>query len=249
MTQQHRKKVLIVEDDQDIHMGLSIQLGQEFETLQAGDALTAMRLIRLERPDAILLDLGLPGGGGLKVLEWLRRIPELAFTPTLVLTGHDGPGVEQQALEAGASGFFRKPASTMELLDQIRRLTAELPTKSRHRVLVVEDDEDVLEGLGVRLHAHGFEVLFAQDGVTAVAEARKNSPDVVVLDLGLPAGNGFTVLQRLKANESLASIPVIVLSGRDRRANYQRALDAGATTYLEKPAQEHELLAAIGAAL
>jgi DNA-binding response OmpR family regulator len=67
----------------------------------------------------------------------------------------------------------------------------------------------------------------------------------MILDLGLPAGDGFSVLERLKANESLSSIPVIVLSGRDRVGNWDRALKAGAKTFLQKPVANDKLLAVI----
>jgi DNA-binding response OmpR family regulator len=70
-------------------------------------------------------------------------------------------------------------------------------------------------------------------------------PDLVILDLGLPAGDGFSVLERLKANEQLSSIPVIVLSGRDRVGNKDRALKAGAKTFLQKPMANDKLLAVI----
>jgi DNA-binding response OmpR family regulator len=69
------------------------------------------------------------------------------------------------------------------------------------------------------------------------------------LDLGLPAGDGFSVLARLKANDSLSLIPVIVVSARDRNANMDRALKAGANTFLQKPVDNAELLAVIRQAL
>ena len=70
-------------------------------------------------------------------------------------------------------------------------------------------------------------------------------PDLMILDLGLPAGDGFSVLERLKVNESLSAIPVIVLSGRDRVGNWDRALKAGAKTFLQKPVANDKLLAVI----
>jgi DNA-binding response OmpR family regulator len=85
----------------------------------------------------------------------------------------------------------------------------------------------------------------AADGVASIAEARKHMPDLIILDLGLPAGDGFSVLERLQANEKLSSIPVIVLSGRDRVGNKDRALKAGAKTFLQKPMTNEKLLAVI----
>jgi DNA-binding response OmpR family regulator len=113
------------------------------------------------------------------------------------------------------------------------------------KILVVDDDPDVRLGLQVRLRANQYDVICAADGVASIAEARKHVPDLVILDLGLPAGDGFSVLERLKANEKLSSIPVIVLSGRDRIGNRDRALKAGAKTFLQKPMANEKLLAVI----
>jgi DNA-binding response OmpR family regulator len=112
-------------------------------------------------------------------------------------------------------------------------------------ILVVDDDPDVRLGLQLRLNANHYDVICAADGVASIAEARKHIPDLVILDLGLPAGDGFSVLERLKANEKLSSIPVIVLSGRDRVGNRERALKAGAKTFLQKPIANEKLLAVI----
>lgn len=112
-------------------------------------------------------------------------------------------------------------------------------------ILIVDDDPDMLHALEVRLKASGYGVHCAEDGIGAISEARKHTPDLIVLDLGIPAGDGFIVLDTLKTNLDLASIPVIVLSGRDRRANEERVLNAGARAFLQKPVQSNEFLAVI----
>jgi DNA-binding response OmpR family regulator len=116
-------------------------------------------------------------------------------------------------------------------------------------ILIVDDDPDVRFGLHVRLKANHYNVIFAADGMASIAEARKHMPDLIILDLGLPAGDGFSVLERLKATDSLSLIPVIVLSARDRNTNMDRALKAGANIYLQKPVDNAELLAVIRQAL
>ena len=100
-----------------------------------------------------------------------------------------------------------------------------------------------------RLGKAGYETAFAADGISALSEARKESPDLIILDLGLPAGDGFTVLERLNALPALSTIPVIVLSARDPQLNRQRALDAGATVFVEKPLDMNELLENVRTAL
>ena len=120
---------------------------------------------------------------------------------------------------------------------------------SERKILIVDDDSDIRLGLNVRLRASGYTTAFAADGVSAIRMARKERPCLILLDLGLPAGDGFQVLERLKINTELSHIPVIVLSARDAEANERRALKAGACAYLEKPVDDEDLLEAIAAAL
>jgi DNA-binding response OmpR family regulator len=120
---------------------------------------------------------------------------------------------------------------------------------SNKKILIVEDDADVRMGLHVRLKANNYDVFFAGDALSSLAEARKHEPDLILLDLGLPAGDGFVVMDRLKAMPALAIIPVIVVSGRSGAANRERALKAGAKAFLEKPVDNAELLAVIRQAL
>lgn len=116
---------------------------------------------------------------------------------------------------------------------------------SNKRILVVEDDADVRLGYQVLLKANHYDTFFAADSVSAVSEARLHHPELIILDLGLPAGDGFIVLERFRANTNLSVIPVIVVSARDLHGNKERALKAGARAFLQKPWNDNELLALI----
>jgi DNA-binding response OmpR family regulator len=120
---------------------------------------------------------------------------------------------------------------------------------SNKKILVIDDDPDVRHGLHIRLKANHYDVFFAVDGLSSISEAKKHEPDLIILDLGLPAGDGFTVMERLRANDNLALIPVIIVSARDRHVNRERALKAGANAFLQKPVDNAELLAVIRQAL
>ena len=120
---------------------------------------------------------------------------------------------------------------------------------SNKKVLIVEDDGDVRLGYRVLLKANDYDTVFATDGSSAIAEARKHQPDLIILDLGLPAGDGFVVLERLRANTDLSLIPVVVVSARDLHGNKERALKAGARAYVQKPWDDDDLLATLGRVL
>ena len=116
---------------------------------------------------------------------------------------------------------------------------------SNKKILIVEDDADVRLGYQVLLKANHYDTFFAADSTSAVSEARKQQPDLIILDLGLPAGDGFIVLERFRANPNLAVIPVIVVSARDLQVNKERALKAGAKAFVQKPWNDSELLTLI----
>jgi DNA-binding response OmpR family regulator len=117
------------------------------------------------------------------------------------------------------------------------------------KILIVDDDPDLRRGLKLRLQANHYDTVHAGDGYAAIATAQKERPDLIILDLGLPAGDGFVVLERLQNNDTLSNIPVIVLTCRDAQSNEQRALQAGAAAFFQKPADNAELMEVIRATL
>jgi DNA-binding response OmpR family regulator len=113
---------------------------------------------------------------------------------------------------------------------------------SDKKILIVEDDSDMRLGFQVLLGSHGYETFVATDSTSAVTEARKHLPHLIILDLGLPAGDGFLVLDRYRANSFLSVVPVIVVSARDLHGNKERALSGGAQAYVQKPFDDDELM-------
>jgi DNA-binding response OmpR family regulator len=113
------------------------------------------------------------------------------------------------------------------------------------KILIVDDDRDVQQGMNLRLKANQYDTCLAGDAFSGVAEARRSEPDLILLDLGMPAGGGFLVMERLKMIPSLAVIPVIVVSARHGLENQKRALESGAKAFLQKPVDDDQLLAVI----
>jgi two-component system KDP operon response regulator KdpE len=120
---------------------------------------------------------------------------------------------------------------------------------SKPKILVVDDDPDLMRAMRLRLRANNYEVTTASDGYSAIASAQKERPALIILDLGLPVGDGFVVLERLQNIDALSSVPVIVLSARDPQSNEERALKSGAAAFFQKPADNDELMNAIRASL
>jgi CheY-like chemotaxis protein len=120
---------------------------------------------------------------------------------------------------------------------------------TRNTILVVDDNQEIRKGLSLRLRANGYDVLFAADAFSATASVVKQSPDLVILDLGLPCGDGFVVMERLQKNERLANIPVIVMTGREAADTRDRAMESGAVAFFQKPVDDSKLMLAIWKAL
>jgi len=117
------------------------------------------------------------------------------------------------------------------------------------KILIVDDDADLRRALTIRLQANHYDTVHASDGYAAISVAQRERPNLIILDLGLPAGDGFVVLERLRESDALSAIPVIVLTARDSQSNEQRTLRAGATAFFQKPAVNSELLAVIRSTL
>src|SRR2546421_11195776 len=114
------------------------------------------------------------------------------------------------------------------------------------RILVVDDDRQLLRALRINLTARGYDVQLAPDGVTALAMAARQPPDLVIVDLGLPDMDGVEVVEGIRG---WSTVPVIVLSARHLEQSKVRALDAGADDYVTKPFGMDELLARVRPAL
>ena len=119
----------------------------------------------------------------------------------------------------------------------------------KSKILIVDDDPELRRALNLRFRANHYETAYATDGMSAIAMAQKEKPDVIILDVGLPAGDGFVVMDRLQQNAELASIPVIVLTARDPQGTRQRIMKAGASAFFQKPADNGKLLNAIRSVL
>jgi DNA-binding response OmpR family regulator len=118
---EQQSTVMIADDDPGLSRALAIRLqANRYRTLIVGDGDSALASAQSERPDLIILDLGLPGASGAEVLEHMRASPVLAPIPVIVVTGWDSRDFEQLTLELGAAGYFQKPVDNEQLLDLIR---------------------------------------------------------------------------------------------------------------------------------
>ena len=117
------------------------------------------------------------------------------------------------------------------------------------KILIVDDDQDIRRLLAIRLKSLGHEAVFASDAISAVNQARREQPDLIILDLMMPAGDGYVVMERLKAMPALEGIPVIVVSALDPLSQQDKLAESSAAAYFQKPYDHDELVTAIQRAL
>ncbi|MGB0506829.1 MAG: response regulator transcription factor [Pikeienuella sp.] len=112
-------------------------------------------------------------------------------------------------------------------------------------VLLVEDEPHILEALRFLLERDGFTVTACSDGDQAIATARTDTPDIVILDVMLPGRNGFEILRDMRASTDLAEIPVLMLTAKGQSRDRETAMEAGANRFVTKPFSNEEIVAAV----
>ncbi|MFB3886148.1 MAG: response regulator [Thermodesulfobacteriota bacterium] len=117
------------------------------------------------------------------------------------------------------------------------------------RILIVDDERDIVKALMIRLRSSGYDVITAFDGAQGVFMANKEVPDLVILDIRMPAGDGFSVVEKLKESSRTHRIPIIFLTGSPERNAEEKAMALGARFYIKKPYDPEELLDAVKRAL
>jgi DNA-binding response OmpR family regulator len=261
------KKILIIEDDERLALALSVRLkANGYATWVAADCITAVSTAVQVKPDLILLDVSLPAGNGLDLIDEFYQLPETSQTPIILATANKDPELRNKALELGASGLLRKPYDPEELLGVVEQvltswrvsdtgtfvisnpMTDDPDAPGAKKVLIIEDDQKIAQALAIRMASAGYETFVANDGMTAVRTAVNIKPDVIVLDISLPAGDGFAVAERIQMYIP-RPIRIIFLTASKRSDFRKRAEQLGAVAFFEKPYEPKALLTAVERAL
>jgi DNA-binding response OmpR family regulator len=253
------KKILAVDDEKDVLLMLEKRLtAKGYSVITTTNGTNAIALAKSQHPDIIILDMLLPDIHAGEVAAILKDEAQTKDIPIIFLSGLFSKAEEAKKghLISGQT-MFAKPYDIEELQNAIEELTQEKKTFLKNKkqpsrdikILIVDDEKDFLRILGSRLKASGYDVAFAMDGISAIAAAKEEKPDLIILDIGLPAGDGFYVMHQLSVIAQTVLIPVIMVTGQDDSDAKKRSLEAGARAFLQKPVDKDGLLDVIGKVL
>ncbi len=235
----HPRLVLCIEDDKAFAQILvDLAHEQSFDCVVAGNAADALKTTAELRPDAILLDIGLPDQSGLSVLERLKRDPTTRHIPVHVVSMHDRT---HTARELGAIGFLSKPATREQLTEMFAGIEQRLQ-RSVRRLLIVEDDAQLRTNLELLLGGERVETVSVGRIADALRELDASTFDCMVMDLTLPDGSGHELLERLAQREDRSFPPVIVYTGRALSPEDEERLRRHSRSIIVKGARSPERL-------
>ncbi|MDH4207903.1 MAG: response regulator, partial [Anaerolineae bacterium] len=234
--------VLVIDDDPrvlDMMRRFLSKEGFQVETASGGEE--GLRLARELRPDAITLDVLMPGMDGWTVLTTLKSDPVLADIPVVMLTIVDD---KSKGYALGASEYMTKPIDRERLVAVLQKYRSDPPPFC---VLVVEDEAMTREVLRRTLEKEGWAVSEAENGRAALERVAENPPGLILLDLMMPEMDGFQFMDELRKNEAWRSIPVVVITAKDLTAEDRLRLNGYVEKILQKEAHSREaLLAEVG---
>jgi len=241
-----RGTVLVIEDEPDNAYILKAQLlSRGFQVLLARNGEEGLVLARKHRPELITLDIGLPDFDGLRLAEIFRHDPETRHIPLLALSGKDE---RRRASRIGVNAYLQKPVAPETFLASVDGLVR-TAGKRAGTVLIVDDDQNIAAICSEVLSNLGFQVTTAHSLAQARKSLRETRPDVLILDVSLPDGEGFELLEEVKAERASSHMSVVFISARTDTATKIRGLKTGGEDYLTKPFDAMELGARIEAVM
>ncbi|HET7024406.1 MAG TPA: response regulator [Gemmatimonadales bacterium] len=238
-------RILVIDDESSVRTLMRRFLAREgFTVDEAASGAAGLALARETPPDAITLDVMMPGMDGWEVLAALKDDPALAGIPVIMLTIVDD---KKLGYALGATEYLTKPIDR----EHLRRVLAPYRVgEAAGRVLVVEDDPPTAELVRRTLETEGWTVELARNGREGLARFDAAAPSLILLDLMMPEMNGFDFLEALRAPPRASDAPVIVVTAKDLTAEDHRRLNHHVSAVLQKGGYSRdELLSEIASRL
>ena len=227
------RTALVVENDKQAAAVIGVQLEAEgFHVLHASSAEAALALAMRQPLALITVDILLPSMDGWELLSRIKQVPALACVPVVILSVVPDAG---RGFALGAAAIMQKPISRQELYDLLVALGL-FPVESGQalKVLIVDDDPKAVELVAARLLGLATTVVRAYGGGDAIARARQEVPDLIVLDLMMPDVSGFDVVEALHGDPITARIPMLVVTAKEITVEDRAKLNGSITAIVQK---------------
>jgi CheY-like chemotaxis protein len=247
-----RTSVLLVEDDEVLRQQLRSWLEATIQNVaisEGNSCESAVSSVRSTPPDLILVDITELGASGLEVLRRLRLYAP--STRIVALGTEEDQTYEEKVREAGATVYLKMWKIHEQLAPALRDHPRTDSHEVRDRIVVcIEDEPDMISLIKLALDRHRIRLIGALGGREGLEKVRQVQPDLVLLDLMMPDINGAEVLKRMKADESLKDIPIIVITVLDPRYTVEQGLDLQRINgFIRKPFMPQELVETVNSAL
>ena len=229
--------VLAIDDDPNARDLLKRMITREgFRVITAPGGEEGLRLAKTLRPDAITLDVMMPGMDGWTVLARLKADPELAQIPVIIVTIVDR---HEMGFALGASDYLTKPIDSDRLTQLLRKYRCQRPPCP---ILLVEDDVATRDMVRRTLEKAGWTVAEADNGRVALARLPEVKPELIILDLMMPEMDGFEFLEALRRDQTMVNVPVIVVTAKDLTEEDRQRLNGRVKQVLQKGPYSREQL-------
>jgi CheY-like chemotaxis protein len=263
------RHILVVEDDlRQLESVRQLLSGAGVEVVGASSANEALEQLKTKAFDCVVLDLNLPDMTGYKLLEKMSEQEHFSFPPVIIYTGGALTRDEEQRLQRYSRSIIIKGARSPErLLDEVtlflHQVESQLPPERQkmlraardrdadldgRQILVVEDDVRNVFALTSILEPTGAKVIIARNGREALEALQRHTQegraaiDLVFMDIMMPEMDGLTAIREIRARPGWKKLPIIVLSAKAMKDDWERCFEAGANDYIAKPLEVDRLL-------
>ncbi|WP_010272809.1 response regulator [Paenibacillus senegalensis] len=261
--EQNQKKLLIVEDDDELRNSLVELIGHEdvqITAVSTGSA--ALEELRRQQYGCMVLDLGLSDISGFELLEQIREDEDMKDLPIIIYTGKELDKSDEIRLKKYAESIIIKNVKSPErLFDEtalfLHRVEANLPEDKRKmledlhekessfsgkRILLVDDDIRNVFALSSVLESYKIKVTFAENGAEALRIMEESEPfDLILMDIMMPEMDGYEAMERIRENPEFERIPIIALTAKAMKEDRSKCIEAGASDYITKPINTDQL--------
>jgi PAS domain S-box-containing protein len=222
-------RILVIDDEAGVRTLMRRFLGREgFEVEEASNGQEGLARARSSRPDAITLDVIMPGMDGWEVLAAIKADPDLQDVPVIMVSIVDD---KKLGYSLGAAEYLTKPVDR----EHLRRVLARYASHAGGQdVLVVEDDDRTSELMKRTLEAEGWSVVVARNGREGLEMFDEIKPSLVLLDLMMPEVDGFAFIENLREREPACDVPVVIVTAKDLTAEDHRRLNGHVQAVLQK---------------